>query len=250
MFKQITEHIWRLKVPFEKIYTAVWLLEDGDQYVLLDAATTEYDVAEYILPALKQREICPTHLVCSHHHEDHSGGMTALICAFPNAEVYAGAPEQYRNFTSQPLQDEQPISVHICAIALPGHTSDMFGLWDKRSDTVITGDALQSDGVDRWGVCVTDIQAYQNTLLRLRRLSVKQLLASHDFVPFGYRSEGAQVPQYLEQCSASLARVKTAVDQYADLPLQEITRLLNEKYSHLPPVPTATVRAMLKEKMN
>lgn len=40
--------IYRLKVPFENLYTSVFLVQTDGKYTLVDCATTAQDVDEYI----------------------------------------------------------------------------------------------------------------------------------------------------------------------------------------------------------
>ena len=51
-FEQETDNIYRLKVPFDQIYTSVFLLRLEGTTVLVDCATTPSDVTDVILPAL------------------------------------------------------------------------------------------------------------------------------------------------------------------------------------------------------
>ena len=51
-FKRVLGQIYRLKVPFENLYTSVFLIKTASGNVLVDCATTSFDVNEYILPAL------------------------------------------------------------------------------------------------------------------------------------------------------------------------------------------------------
>ncbi len=250
-FEKICEDIFRLKVPFEGIYTAVWMLRDGEACILLDAATTESDVTDYILPALERMNAHPTHLACSHHHDDHSGGMAILAARFPDAVLLAADPGLCRRFSPCAVSHKQALSKHVYVLHLPGHTEDMLGLWDERSRTLITGDALQLDGVDRWGTCVAHPAAYRHTLEQILALAPERLLASHDFVPLGFRAEGkAAVQEYVAQCERSLKRIQSLVQTHGELEAKALRELICNRSPELPPVALATVRALLSEENN
>ena len=52
VFLKETEYIYRLKIPFETVYTSVFLIKSTSGVFLVDCATTEGDVDNVILPAL------------------------------------------------------------------------------------------------------------------------------------------------------------------------------------------------------
>ena len=92
-FEPITNDILRLKVPFESVYTAVFLIKTECGAVLVDAATTKTDAEEIILPAIDEiinrDEI--KYLVCTHLHGDHGGGIRFLLPFLNNAKVAAAS---------------------------------------------------------------------------------------------------------------------------------------------------------------
>ena len=81
-FERETDRIYRLKVPFEELYTSVFLIESERGAILMDCATTAEDVDSCILPALKQMGYAPSDIwaiVLSHRHSDHAGGLARLL---------------------------------------------------------------------------------------------------------------------------------------------------------------------------
>ena len=57
-FYKETDGIYRLRVPFDRIYTSVFLIVSPSGTALVDCATTDEDVNGYIVPALKKNGIC------------------------------------------------------------------------------------------------------------------------------------------------------------------------------------------------
>ena len=51
-FQKEAEGIYRLKSPFESVYTSVFLVVAKEGLALVDSATTKEDVDEWIVPAL------------------------------------------------------------------------------------------------------------------------------------------------------------------------------------------------------
>ena len=83
MLDSVADGIFRLKVPFEDLYTAVFFVRSGEEWAIIDCATTEYDVDSYILPALDSLGAKATHLLLTHGHGDHAGGADRLLARCP-----------------------------------------------------------------------------------------------------------------------------------------------------------------------
>ena len=70
-FYNVTDSIYRLKVPFEAIYTSVFLIKSPSGAILVDCATTSEDVDQCIVPALVEMgyELSDIEtLVLTHNH--------------------------------------------------------------------------------------------------------------------------------------------------------------------------------------
>ena len=55
-FIKLTNYCYRLKIPFDDIYTSVFLLTTEKGNVFVDCGTIPTDVTEYILPSLKEAQ--------------------------------------------------------------------------------------------------------------------------------------------------------------------------------------------------
>ena len=85
-----TENIVRIKVPFENIYTSVFIVKVDGGILLVDCATTSFDVDEYIVPSIEKLGYNLSDvrgIVITHHHSDHDGGLTRIRELIPNIEV-------------------------------------------------------------------------------------------------------------------------------------------------------------------
>lgn len=208
VFQPVTDGIFRLCVPFESLYTTVYLVTTPDGAALIDSATYPEDVRDYLLPALSNLSVTPTHLLSTHTHGDHAGGHAALCTAFPELSVFSAAPSHLPSPASekaQPLRDGQQFFGVLRTVFLPGHSRDSAAYLDERTGTLLCGDCLQQHGIGRFGVGISDPAAYRSSLSRVRTLSPRRLVMSHDYAPLGYLAEGGEaVSRVLDDCAAYL----------------------------------------------
>lgn len=183
--------IYRLKVPFDTVYTSVFLVKAGIGAVLVDCATTAEDVEQYILPALEKMGIAPESLaalVLTHSHDDHAGGLKRMLESAPHLRV---------------VREACTLGGALSAYSMPGHTPDCIGLMDARTDTLISGDGLQGAGVDKYRCSVQDQNAYRTTIDRIARdEGVQNLLFSHAYEPWyeAHRFGRENVLECLRDC--------------------------------------------------
>lgn len=180
--------IFRLKVRFENLYTSVFLVLDGETAVMVDCATTDSDVNEVIAPALREmgQNLRVTHLLLTHKHGDHAGGLKRMRELFPDLTVIDKAVDLSENLEIYPM---------------PGHTEDFVGLLDKRTGTLVSGDGLQGDGVGKYRCSVVTKGGYAQTIEKIKRdKRVNNLLFSHEYEP--WNENGAFGREAVEDCLA------------------------------------------------
>lgn len=165
--------IYRLRIPFDTVYTSVFLITDENRNILVDCATTSYDVDTYIVPALKAMGLELSNIdtiVISHGHNDHAGGLEQILSLAPDIRV---------------VRDEMSLGNGISTYSLAGHTIDCIGLLDERTNTLITTDGLQGAGVDKYRCSLKDTDAYLKTIEKIRSDErVCNLLFSHAYEPW------------------------------------------------------------------
>ena len=165
--------IYRLRVPFEAIYTSVFLIRLSTGPILVDCATTDTDVDTVILPALEEIGVSLSEIdgiVLTHRHGDHAGGLKRILEIVPDIDVIA---------------HEGPIADGLFAYALPGHTEDCIGVLDMRTHTLISGDGLQGAGVDKYRCYTQNPRAYLETIAKIQKdKRIQNVLFSHAYEPW------------------------------------------------------------------
>ncbi len=172
VFERLIGDIYRLKIPFENVFTSVFLIKEEDYCTLVDCATSQYDVENYILPTLKSVGVTKIdNLVITHWHCDHAGGRKAIENAFKGIKVFTEVDYLTKSLKIYPLK---------------GHTVDCIGVLDIRSKTLITADAVQLEGLDKYGCTFESKEEYVSTLNHLKGdENIENLVFSHDFKPWG-----------------------------------------------------------------
>ena len=173
LFEKVVDGIYRLKIPFDTVYTSVFLVVSRNGAVLVDCATTNADVDGYILPALvcvgcKITDVRA--IVVTHDHGDHAGGLDRILHHAPNIEIVREPCTLFDGLETYPLY---------------GHANEMVGLFDPRTGTLISGDGLQGAGVDKYRAYAENKRAYYETLERVKQDErIENLIFSHAYEPW------------------------------------------------------------------
>ncbi len=173
-FEKEVGNIYRLKIPFEDIYTSVFLIKDGGGALLVDCGQSREAVDEYIVPALEGEGYALsdiTALILTHRHKDHAGGLPRILELTPSLTVIAG---------------EGVISEAVKTYPLPGHTRDSIGVLCEDCSALITGDGVQGDGVGRYPTLISDKEDYISSLGKIAAdKGIRALIFSHPYRPWG-----------------------------------------------------------------
>ena len=186
----------------------------GEKNFLVDSSHLEPE--RYLIPALAELGMKPgdiNWLLCTHVHGDHIGGHHSLH------EKY-GVKVATLDSTADALRDHVKVAIRVrthfpknspppqsylkgvepdkllaegellegrlCAIAAPGHDDDCLVWIDTKTGTAFTGDSLQANGTVCQGIAFyRDLAAYRQTLAKLAKENIENIVCGHDYDGIG-----------------------------------------------------------------
>ncbi len=191
VFCEIIDNIYRLKFPFDTVYTSVFLIKTSTKPILIDCGSNAYDVDNFIIPALRELgvDLCDlSSVVVTHSHSDHAGGLERILEIFPGVRI---------------ISKEEYIDNERLIYPLAGHTKDCIGVFDLRTCTLISGDGLQGAGVDKYKCSLASKDEYLKTLEKIKADErIENILFTHAYEPWNrdYMFGRESVLECIEEC--------------------------------------------------
>ena len=245
----INDNIFRIKVPFEDIYTTVFIIKTKGGSVIFDTATYDSDVDEYILPAIEKAGV-KEDVKCvflSHSHRDHAGGLERFMQIFPDARVLTRSQKLAEKHKTAYLPNDREVIFDVLeVVTINGHSDDCMAIFDRRSGTLLTDDCLQVYGVfgrGAWGSNITDISGHFHDLEKLKTINIKTLIASHDYHPLGYIAREDEVIKYIDTCKESIYNLRKFCNEHKNLDDEQLKELYNSTHT-LPTVSERVFKAI------
>jgi len=247
--KTFNEHISYFNVPYKDIYVGIYVIKTPDGAVLFDTAAGDADVDNYIAPALEQLGVKLTHVFISHNHSDHAGGLARVAALYPEAKIISRDGELKETYPDiLALEDGDMVNDHLQLVTIPGHTADSAALLDLRTNTLITGDCLQSYGIygsGYWYGAIRLTAPHYRAVRKLRALPIENIATAHDYHPVGQFSLGKDaVAARLDSCIGALERVRAIMEANPALDDKQVADLCND--GRLPKVASRVVAALRK----
>ncbi len=109
-------------------------------------------VADPVLAELKRLDWRPTHIFCTHHHNDHIGGVLDIKRATGCTVVGAAADRHRIPGIDQAVVEGDVVKLghHTARVfEVPGHTSGHIAYWFGNAHALLCGDTLFSLGCGR-----------------------------------------------------------------------------------------------------
>lgn len=129
---------------FEDNY--IWLVHNGKHAIVVDPGD-----ASPVIATLAKHRLTLTHILITHHHADHIGGVAQLLAQFTEVRVFAPENPRY-TFKHQVVTEGDilafdALDLQLRVISLHGHTLDHIGY--AGDGIVFCGDTLFGAGCGR-----------------------------------------------------------------------------------------------------
>ena len=220
LFEEVLPDTFLLKVPFGPVWTGIILIR-GEKNFLIDSSHLEPE--PYLVPALADLGMKPSDidwLLCTHVHGDHIGGHYALHERYgvKTATLDSAAdalrdpvkvairvrtrfpknspPPQTSLKGVEPdrlVKEGELLEGRLRAIATPGHDDNCLVWFDEQTGTAFTGDSIQANGTVCQGIAFyRDLAAYRNTLAKLAREDIENIVCGHVYDGIGNIVQGRE----------------------------------------------------------
>lgn len=130
----------------------------SDNYIwaIVDTKAAVFDCidpgdAAPVIQFANEKQLNLRAILLTHHHNDHIGGVKALVDAYPSCQVYGPDDARIAAITDV-VREHQTIQVGNCHFRIlfnPGHTSSHISYYEPEQEWLFCGDTLFSAGCGR-----------------------------------------------------------------------------------------------------
>lgn len=156
-------------------FVSAYVLARGNEVAVVDTGTGGTDQIEQALAALSLGWADVDHVIVTHAHGDHIGGLDAVLTAAESSTGYAGAGDIEQLSAPRDLVSvtggDEVFGLEI--LATPGHTPGHISPYDPATGLLVAGDAVLTDG----GTLIGPSEEFSSDI-DLARQSVKAIAAT------------------------------------------------------------------------
>jgi glyoxylase-like metal-dependent hydrolase (beta-lactamase superfamily II) len=160
--------------------TNTYIVGTGQERLIIDTSGGEPEWAELIQSTLKSMDISLSHVLLTHWHGDHTGGVPELIRLHPHLRqhIYKNEPDNgQQNITDGQIFQVEGATVR--AIHVPGHSEDHMCFILEEEQAMFTGDNILGHGTS----AVEDLGTFMASLQKM----------SDQKCPIGYPAHGVTI---------------------------------------------------------
>ncbi|KAG6016304.1 hypothetical protein E4U43_003913 [Claviceps pusilla] len=211
--EQITPRVLRVlgQNPGKFTYqgTNTYIVGTGRRRLIVDTSGGEVEWAQLLASTLRSLGIHLCHVLLTHWHGDHTGGVPDLLRLYPHLEneVYKNEPESGQ----QDIADGQMFRVEgatVRALHVPGHSDDHMCFILEEEQAMFTGDNVLGHGTS----AVEDLGTFMASLQRMHDQRCLTGYSAHGIViadlPGKISAELASKWRREKQVLQALARVR------------------------------------------
>ncbi|KAL8243606.1 hypothetical protein R6Q59_009864 [Mikania micrantha] len=159
--------------------TNTYVIGTGRQRLIVDTGGGELEWANLINKTLKAQGITISHVLLTHWHGDHTGGVADLIRLYPDLEhhIYKNQPDRGQ----QNIYDGQRFKVEgatVRALHTPGHSEDHMCFILEEELGMFTGDTILGHGTST----MEDLSSFMDSLQKITDQQCKVGYSAHGAV--------------------------------------------------------------------
>lgn len=252
-YTKLTDNLFYVTTSYKDIYTTVYLIKTEKGYMLFDTASFDEDIDNTILPFLSELGVNESNLkyvFISHAHKDHMGGLERFLKFFPKVTVITKSSSLKESFADYdvviPEENETYLDT-LSVILIPGHSACSQAIYDKRDNSLITGDCLQLYGIygsGNWACNITLPTKHFEALDKIEKMDISAVYTAHDYHPLGQFYVGKEkVQSAIDNCREPLYNIKKMIADNLTLSDEDIVELYN-KDGKLPKVGLGVVKSL------
>ncbi|KAL4997539.1 beta-lactamase-like protein [Aspergillus recurvatus] len=139
--------------------TNTYLVGTGSTRILIDTGEGAPQWAVSVTQYLEDHDICISHVLLTHWHKDHTGGIADLLAHDPRITVYKHRPDPGQ----RAIADGQTFKTQgatLRAVLTPGHAIDHMCFMLEEENALFTGDNVLGHGYS----VAEDLEAYTASL--------------------------------------------------------------------------------------